>query len=320
VTLPVLSDTTPPSDPSGPVATAVGTSQINLTWTASTDNGGSGLAGYGVERCQGVDCTNFVQIATTSTTSYSDTGLTAGTSYSYRIRAVDNAENASNYVSISATTGGGGGTPAIGLVAAYAFNEASGTTTADISGNNNTGTLTNGPTRTAAGKFGAALSFDGVNDHVLIPNSASLTLSTAMTLEAWVNPSVTLGGWKAILQKETDAYLLVASSDQNRPAGGGTLNGTCCPVAYATTGLLPNTWTHVAVTYTGTQLSMYINGALASSTPATGPILTTTTPLRIGGNSYAAEFFPGLIDEVRIYNRALTQAEIQTDMTTPIGP
>ena len=318
VTLPVLSDTTPPSDPSGLVATAVGSSQINLTWTASTDNSGS--TGYLVERCQGVGCTNFAQIATTTTNSYSDTGLAAGTNYSYRIRATDSSGNQSlNSTSISATTGGG--PPATGLVAAYAFNEASGITTADISGNNNTGTLTNGPTRTAAGKFGAAVSFDGVNDHVLVPASASLNLTTAMTLEAWVNPSVTLSSWKAILQKEQDAYFLTASSDQNQPASGFTLStGACCTITKATAALVPNTWTHVAATYDGTQLRMYINGMPVSSTPDTGTIQTTTTPLRIGGNTYGSEFFQGLIDEVRIYNRALTQAEIQTDMTTPIGP
>ncbi|MEO7863224.1 MAG: fibronectin type III domain-containing protein, partial [Nitrospirales bacterium] len=84
VTLPVLSDTIPPSDPSGLAATVVSPSQINLTWTAASDNSGS--TGYGVERCQGIGCTSFVQIATTSTNSYSDIGLTAGTSYSYRIR------------------------------------------------------------------------------------------------------------------------------------------------------------------------------------------------------------------------------------------
>ena len=63
-------DTVSPTNPTGLTATAASSSQINLVWTASTDSGGSGLAGYGVERCQGVDCTNFVQIATTSTNSY----------------------------------------------------------------------------------------------------------------------------------------------------------------------------------------------------------------------------------------------------------
>ena len=91
-------------------------------------------------------------------------------------------------------------------------------------------------------------------------------------------------------------------------------------IGYATAALVPNTWTHVAATYNGTQIQLYINGGLVSSTPATGAIQTTTTPLRIGGNTYSTEFFQGLIDEVRIYNRALSAAEILSDMNTPIVP
>ena len=141
-----------------------------------------------------------------------------------------------------------------------------------------------------------------------------------MTLEAWVNPTATLSGWKAILQKEADAYFLTASSSQqNRPASGATFGTTCCTNVYATAALVPNTWTHVAATYNGTLIQLYINGGLVSSMPATGLIQTTTTSLRIGGNTYPTEFFQGLIDEVRIYNRALSAAEVATDMNTPVG-
>jgi hypothetical protein len=70
-------------------ATAASSSQINLTWTASTDN--VGVTGYRVERCQGTGCASFVQVGTPTTASYSDTGLTGSTSYSYRVRAADAA-------------------------------------------------------------------------------------------------------------------------------------------------------------------------------------------------------------------------------------
>ncbi len=75
-----------------------------------------------------------------------------------------------------------------GLVAAYAFDEGSGTTVTDASGNGNNGTITNA-TWSTSGKYGDALSFNGTNALVTIPNSASLQLSSGMTLEAWVNPS-----------------------------------------------------------------------------------------------------------------------------------
>src|SRR5262249_52830634 len=83
-------DTTPPSVPQGLQATAAGTTRIDLTWSASTDTGGSGLAGYRVYRDGGA-----TPIATVSTPGYSNTGLTAGTGYTYTVRAYDNAGNES---------------------------------------------------------------------------------------------------------------------------------------------------------------------------------------------------------------------------------
>ena len=91
-------------------ATAASASQINLAWTASTDN--VGVTGYLVERCSGAGCTNFAQIGTPTSTSFSDTGLTANTSYSYRVRATDAAGNLSAYsnTATATTTGTTGGT------------------------------------------------------------------------------------------------------------------------------------------------------------------------------------------------------------------
>jgi fibronectin type 3 domain-containing protein len=101
-------DTTPPTAPTGLGATVVSSTQINLAWTASTDN--VGVTGYLVERCSGTGCTNFVQIASPTTTSYSDSTLSASTPYSYRVRATDAAHNLSAYSSIvSETTSAGSG-------------------------------------------------------------------------------------------------------------------------------------------------------------------------------------------------------------------
>ena len=105
-------DTTAPTTPGSAAATAASATQINLTWTASTDAGGAGLAGYKIERCQSAGCTNFAEVATSTTTSYSSTGLTASTSYSFRVRAYDGSANNSSYSNTSTETtqaGGGGG-------------------------------------------------------------------------------------------------------------------------------------------------------------------------------------------------------------------
>jgi hypothetical protein len=80
-----------------------------------------------------------------------------------------------------------------------------------------------------------------------------------------------------------------------------------------------NTWTHLASTYDGATLRLYLNGSQVASTATTGNIEVSGGVLRIGGNAIWGEYFSGLIDEVRIYNRALTPAQIQTDMNTPIG-
>ena len=95
ITTPAGADTTPPTAPSGVTATASGSSSINLSWTASTDN--VGVTGYRVERCTGANCATFAQIATPTGTTFSNTGLTGSTSYSYRVRAVDAAGNLSAY-------------------------------------------------------------------------------------------------------------------------------------------------------------------------------------------------------------------------------
>jgi fibronectin type 3 domain-containing protein len=100
-------DATLPSVPTGLAATPVSSTQINLTWTASTDN--RSVAGYRVERCQGSSsCTTFAQIAAPTTTSFNDTGRTPSTLYRYRIRAIDSANLLSGYSTIvNATTPSG---------------------------------------------------------------------------------------------------------------------------------------------------------------------------------------------------------------------
>ena len=78
------------------------------------------------------------------------------------------------------------------------------------------------------------------------------------------------------------------------------------------------TWTHLAVTYDGATLRVYRNGAQSASKAGTGSIQTSTGALRIGGNLVWGEFTDGRIDEVRVYNRVLSAAEITSDMTKPV--
>src|SRR5438874_4554532 len=279
-------DTQPPTAPGNLTATAVSGSQINLSWTASTDD--VGVTGYPVERCQGPGCTSFAPIATARGATYSDTGLGANTSYSYRVRATDAAGNPSGYSEVaSATTLSPPPRPA-GLVAAYGFNEGAGTTVADASGNGNTGTI-DGATWTTAGRYGSALVFDGTSTSVTVANAGSLRLTTGMTLEAWVYPTGALTGWRAVIDKNVDGYYLMASSDQgSRPAVGGAWppGGR---IMYGPTGLGLNTWTHLAGTFDGAMVRLYVNGELVASQAQPAALTATAGTLQIGADSYTGE-------------------------------
>ena len=205
-------------------------------------------------------------------------------------------------------------------MAALGFNEGSGASVGDASPAGNGGTVS-GAAWTAAGRYGSALSFDGVNDWVTVADAASLDLSRAFTLEAWVRPAAA-GGIRTAVLKELPpgdlAYALYAA------AGGAPLGEIWTTSGYfgaAGTGAVPlNVWTHLAATLSGGSLRLYVNGSLVRTTAASGTVRTSNAPLRIGGNAVWNEWFSGQIDEVRVYNRGLTAAEIQTDMNTAIAP
>ena len=208
-----------------------------------------------------------------------------------------------------------------GLVAGYSFDEGFGGTVSDASGRGNAGTASG--TTWAPGRNGQALSFSGANgSYVTVPDSASLRLSGALTLEAWVNPGA-IGGsaWRTVLFKQLGTaamgYALYANNGAARPTGQVNIGGEQNTVG--TTQLALNAWTHLATTYDGATQRFYVNGTQVASRAQTGALATATGPLRIGGNGVWGEYFRGLIDDVRIYNRALGAAEVQADMATPVG-
>ena len=149
---------------------------------------------------------------------------------------------------------------------------------------------------------------------VTINDSASLDLTSGMTLEAWVNPK-TLGGWRDIIFKDTDIYFLMGSTPQGQPDLGGSFASAN---VYGTAALATNTWTHVAGTYDGTTMRFYVNGVEVASLAQTGTINTSSGALTIGGDASNGQYWSGLIDEVRIYDRALSATEIQADMNSPV--
>ena len=200
-------------------------------------------------------------------------------------------------------------------MAAYSFDEGSGTTVADLSGNGNTGTL-QGASWTTQGKFGKALSFNGSTSRVRVADAPSLDLTSAVTLEAWVYPAAAQAGWRAVVQKGVDSYLLHASSSWGATARSGRHDRSLRADVVRPSALPVGAWSHLAMTYDGTALRVFINGTQVATAPQTGGISPTANPLWIGGNSPYGEYFNGLIDEVRVYRVALSQSDIQADMAS----
>jgi hypothetical protein len=199
-----------------------------------------------------------------------------------------------------------------GLVAYYSFDEGSGTTAYDASDNSNDGTLTNGVKYTE-GKKNGALEFDGSNDYVNCGSDSSLNIADAITMSVWVKPAVDMeasGGWFIVYKKDERA----TSSGYGIWIVDGQLgvwinNAT----RQYNASLSVDTWIYITGTYEDGSLKIYENGELKSThTDVTGSISTNAIDLIIGkeGPSYA-NYFDGAIDEVRIYNRALSAEEVR---------
>ncbi|HWC25816.1 MAG TPA: LamG-like jellyroll fold domain-containing protein [Solirubrobacteraceae bacterium] len=202
-------------------------------------------------------------------------------------------------------------------VAAYGFDEPSGSTVTDESGNANHGTIS-GASHSTGGRYGGALSFDGSDDRVSVADAVSLDLTTAVTLEAWVSPA-TSSEWRPVLLKERPrgfSYALYAANGKRRPAG--YVQTTSTRAATGSSPLPLGAWSHVAVTYDGSALRLYVNGSQVGSRAMAGSIATSDGELKIGGSAAADEWFKGLIDNVRIYDRALSSDDLKALMNVGV--
>ncbi|EIC29042.1 LamG domain-containing protein [Methylomicrobium album] len=205
-----------------------------------------------------------------------------------------------------------------GLMAAFGFEEDSGKTVVDASGNGNHGTI-KGAVRTDDGRHGKALMFDGVNDWVTVKHDASLDMSNGLTLEAWVYPLSQSKGNNAVILKQAprgEAYALYAEEEDDLPAS--YLNDGDYHRVAGANRLPADTWSHLVATYDGANQRLYVNGVEVAQSPQTAMIRQSKGKLRIGGNSLGNEYFHGYIDEVRIYNRALTPDEVVANRDTAV--
>jgi hypothetical protein len=187
----------------------------------------------------------------------------------------------------------------------------------------------------AAGYVGDALDFNGAGDHVVIPNDSSLSMaSNSITVACWIYPDSLATEWSTIIQRDNasgswfdwqlyarasdapTAFHPVFRMDWDQSGDSGSI-----PASEQVEGdiiLSTNTWYHIAATYDGSQMKFYIDGTLRGTTPVNGTIPNSGKDIWIGGNEVWGEYFAGLIDELYIFDRALSEEEIQALMNPVI--
>jgi len=188
----------------------------------------------------------------------------------------------------------------------------------DMSGNNNNGTLVNGPTFNSGN--GGSIVFDGTDDYVDCGNASSVNLTSAITTSAWIKkPHAT--NYQAIIDKGRD----------NFGAWSFALNETTTPAATwhvrisgvnriinANTNYGNNIWTFITGTFDGTTLSIYQNGVLSNSANYSGTIGTNAISVRVGATNDGL-YFNGNIANAQIYNRALSATEVTQNFNATRG-
>ncbi|HVM61593.1 MAG TPA: LamG-like jellyroll fold domain-containing protein [Verrucomicrobiae bacterium] len=208
----------------------------------------------------------------------------------------------------------GGGQCQTGLLGYWTFDEGTGNTAYDSSGNANTGTAVNvssNPISWVGGVLGGALYFDG-QTQVIVSNSPSLNPFSGITISAWANANSwgSSGYTPRMLEKgnsDNQYELFSTTSGQLEFLLAGVSNGVL--VANAPS---PNSWHQVAATFNGSSVMLYIDGQIASQQPASGVLSITSDPLAIGSDPLGSlsNMFGGALDDVRVYGSALTPSQI----------
>ena len=290
-------------------------STCTVTFTKAAPSGGAAVAVFPNNTNLTVPASVTVA-SSASTATFAATCGTISTNQTATVSASLNGSStaASLTLQVATTTSG----PA----AAYGFDEGIGSTTADLSGNGNTGQIM-GANWTRKGKYGTALSFNGTSSYVDLGHPASLQTTGSMTWSAWVyatgNPPddgvIVASSWELKTTPDTGARTFSISF---WPGGPTTLR-------YSRTLVSTNTWYHVAGVYNAAAQTLDIfvngvldNGVLVGTVPSSHvlPSVNTTIGKRLAGS--AGYYFKGMIDNVRIYTRALSAGEIMNDMNTQV--
>ncbi|MCX6792674.1 MAG: prepilin-type N-terminal cleavage/methylation domain-containing protein [Candidatus Falkowbacteria bacterium] len=228
------------------------------------------------------------------------------TNYSLNFCLGNNVSSTPAGINSSSSTGVG---TAPGLVGWWKFDEGSGTTASDSSGNNNIGTLVSSPSwQTSADcKNGGCIKFNGSGDYVNIPYNTNLDTPSGTTISFWAKYVLAAGNHEII--RRSSVFFIRAIE------GGGTYTIPYVyadfPRGYTGCAFTDNVWFHFVQIYdpiNDPELKSYKNGVLAGADPwLTGAMPSVATPITIGGDNSGWSLS---VDDVRIYNRALSAAEV----------
>jgi hypothetical protein len=200
----------------------------------------------------------------------------------------------------------------------------SGTTWNDLSGNGNTGTLTNGPTYSSDN--GGSLSFDGVDDNISIPYNASLKPTTAITMEAFCYIQNNGTSWASLIQYPQNSsshtspyfdwaiYLNMSERYLHTRIDGEAAGSPNYVWSF-------NEWIYIAITFENQSIKYYINGNSvgSSSITKTSIVYDADNPVYIGKNASGNEPFEGRLSNIKVYNKSLTASEIQQNFNALRG-
>jgi hypothetical protein len=202
------------------------------------------------------------------------------------------------------------------------FDEPSGSTAQDSSSGNNDAELRNGAAWTG-GKFGGALRLDGTDDYAYIEETTNLNFYSSLTIAAWVKPATVTRDQDIVCKNWETSYTGYEFGLNSAGELMFRINPTSSSYTYRTSSgaaITPNVWQHVAVTYDGTNIRFYKNGALKTTVAAGGRLYPAASDIYIGMYESGEDFiFSGTIDELRVYDRTLTSTEINQLYSLTIG-
>ncbi len=289
--------------------------QVTLNWSAS-----QAATGYTLQRSAAKGGPYSDLAAGVTSTAYTDIGLRNGSTYYYVVSASNTSGGGPNSLEASATPAG----PA--SRAHLRFDENTGTTAVDSLANGWHGTLVNGPTW-AAGRINGAVDLDGADDHVTLPAGIVAGLGD-FTISAWVKLN-SVSNWARIFDfgSGADRYMFLTPKNSATNVVRFAISSGGIGVEQKLDGsaALPSgTWTHVAVTLSGTAGTLYVNGTAVGTNAAmtTAPFSLGNTPQNyLGKSQFASDpYLNGLVDEVRIHGRALSAAEVASLAAPPAAP